>query len=126
MIHILKLNILNYFLKIIKKFTLRLLALQSEYKASNEISDLEQGKIDLDLRSMKERLKNVMLHDDDIIQKRWDICQSCEFLFKPTNSCKKCGCFMKGKVRVATASCPVGKWDKEYDFIKNRPLPNGI
>ena len=25
--------------------------------------------------------------------------------------CKKCGCFMKEKTKLAHASCPVGKWD---------------
>ncbi len=75
-----------------------------------------------DLRGMTDRLKNVLIYDQDVIDKRWDECANCEFLIKPTNNCKKCGCFMKAKTRVATASCPIGKWDKEYDFIKGAPV----
>ena len=36
----------------------------------------------------------------EIAQERLDICQSCEFLFKKTNTCKKCGCFMDAKTRI--------------------------
>lgn len=42
--------------------------------------------------------------------KRIEICNSCEHLFKPTNTCKKCGCFMDVKTWLAPASCPIGKW----------------
>lgn len=41
---------------------------------------------------------------------RMNICRSCEFLFKPTNSCKKCGCFMNVKTKMIHATCPIGKW----------------
>jgi hypothetical protein len=43
-------------------------------------------------------------------QARFDACKSCEHLFKPTNTCKQCGCFMKLKVKIAEATCPVGNW----------------
>ena len=74
-----------------------------------------------DLRKLSKRIKNVLIYDEDIINKRWDLCKGCEFLLF-TSNCKKCGCFMKAKVRVATAKCPVGKWDKEYDFIKGKKV----
>lgn len=48
--------------------------------------------------------------DKETAQARFDICKECENLFKPTNTCKKCGCFMKAKVKVAAVECPVGKW----------------
>lgn len=41
---------------------------------------------------------------------RYDICKSCEWLFTPTNSCKKCGCFMALKTYMPNQSCPIGKW----------------
>ena len=75
----------------------------------------------LDLRALPSRIKNVLLHDKSIIQKRWDICSDCEFLTK-RNRCLKCGCFMKVKTRVAIASCPVGKWGKEYDINKGEKV----
>jgi hypothetical protein len=44
--------------------------------------------------------------------KRIDICNSCEFLFTPTRSCKKCGCFVDGKAALARSECPMSKWPK--------------
>jgi hypothetical protein len=41
---------------------------------------------------------------------RLEICGGCEFLFKKTNTCKKCGCFMDLKTKLTNASCPIGKW----------------
>ena len=46
----------------------------------------------------------------EIQAQRISICNSCEHLFKPTNTCKKCGCFMDVKTWLAPASCPIGKW----------------
>ena len=43
-------------------------------------------------------------------EKRLDICKNCEFLFTPTNQCKKCGCFMNIKTKMRNASCPINKW----------------
>lgn len=45
-------------------------------------------------------------------QARLDICRQCEFLFKPTMTCKKCGCFMRIKTLLpeGTVHCPEGKW----------------
>ncbi len=45
-----------------------------------------------------------------VAQSRFDICKQCEHLFKPTNTCTRCGCFMKIKVKVGSMGCPVGKW----------------
>lgn len=41
-------------------------------------------------------------------QRRWDICSQCEFLVH--NKCSKCGCYMKLKTHIASASCPIDKW----------------
>jgi hypothetical protein len=41
---------------------------------------------------------------------RLDICETCPRLFKPTWSCKECGCFMKVKAGIKIAKCPLGKW----------------
>lgn len=41
---------------------------------------------------------------------RFSTCQGCEFLDKTSFRCEKCGCFMKVKTQVASASCPIGKW----------------
>lgn len=41
---------------------------------------------------------------------RLKICRECPSLFKPTMQCKECGCFMRIKTRLKSASCPIGKW----------------
>ena len=71
--------------------------------------------------AFKDRFSHILLKDQDIIDKRVAICNDCEFLVKATGNCKKCGCFIKAKTKVATVACPIGKWDKEYDFMKGRP-----
>ena len=38
------------------------------------------------------------------------LCIQCPHFFKPTKTCKKCGCFMPIKVRVPSQKCPVDKW----------------
>lgn len=47
---------------------------------------------------------------DDIQQYRYSICQECPKLYKPTDTCKACGCFMKVKTLLPKVSCPLGKW----------------
>ena len=42
---------------------------------------------------------------------RFNLCQGCEFFEKDSSRCTKCGCFMKTKTQLASASCPVGKWN---------------
>jgi len=43
-------------------------------------------------------------------EERLNICRECPRLFKPTMQCKECGCFMRIKTRLKSASCPIGKW----------------
>ena len=118
------LNIINFLLKVNIKIGKRLAFYQAKYSAQEEIDSLTKSQ-KFDLRGMSDRVKNVILYDQDIIDRRWAECEKCEFLIKPTNNCKKCGCFMKAKTRVATARCPIGKWEKEYDFMKGKPV-NGV
>ena len=41
---------------------------------------------------------------------RMSICEACPRLIKATYQCRECGCFMKLKVKLAAATCPIGKW----------------
>lgn len=41
---------------------------------------------------------------------RYEICSACPHLTKFSGQCTKCGCFMKAKVKLKGASCPIGKW----------------
>ena len=56
--------------------------------------------------------KNVMKVTDEIAQKRLSICAACPHFIKLTAQCKKCGCFMKGKAKLSSSSCPIGKWGR--------------
>lgn len=47
--------------------------------------------------------------------RRLDICKACPELIALTHQCKKCGCIMNLKVKLAAASCPLGKWDAVED-----------
>jgi predicted Zn-ribbon and HTH transcriptional regulator len=59
----------------------------------------------------KSKLAEYILTNEEK-SKRIDICNSCEFLFTPTRSCKKCGCFVDGKAALAKSECPMTKWPK--------------
>ena len=41
---------------------------------------------------------------------RLEICKTCDFFRQTTQTCKKCGCFMKLKTTLENAKCPIGKW----------------
>ena len=99
-----KLKIINLLLKGLKVVTLRLLFYQAKYSAGKEVENVVKQQ-NFDLRGMKDRVKNVMLHDQDIIDKRLEICNSCEFL-TDNNRCEKCGCFMKLKTKLKGVVCP--------------------
>jgi len=48
--------------------------------------------------------------DDDTASQRYNMCLDCPHLIKFSKQCSKCGCFMKAKVHILRASCPIGKW----------------
>jgi len=48
--------------------------------------------------------------DKNTFKYRIDLCKSCEHYFRPTGSCKKCGCFMKIKASIGIMKCPIDKW----------------
>ena len=113
-----RLKFIQSSLQVLKKITLKLLYYQAKYEAD----DYAEKHENFDLRRIPERIKRILLHDQTIIDRRWAECQGCEHLIKLTSSCKKCGCFMKVKTRLATARCPIGKWEKEYNFIKGKKV----
>jgi hypothetical protein len=41
---------------------------------------------------------------------RYDICKGCPEFINLSKQCKKCGCFMSAKTKLAQATCPIGKW----------------
>lgn len=55
---------------------------------------------------------NIPKVSDAVADARMDICNDCAHL-TVTKQCTKCGCFMSGKVKIAKASCPIGKWEEQ-------------
>jgi len=47
-----------------------------------------------------------------IQEKRMSICKSCPEYIRFTHQCKKCGCLMHAKTKLADATCPLDKWGK--------------
>ncbi len=47
---------------------------------------------------------------EEVAKDRFDMCKACPELIKLSNQCKKCGCFMILKTKLAKAECPLGKW----------------
>ena len=46
----------------------------------------------------------------DVVNERLEMCKQCEHIIKATYQCRKCGCFMGLKTKLANAECPIGKW----------------
>ena len=78
--------------------------------ATEEANEFAETNERIDMRTTPDRIKRNIIHDEEVLKMRWDLCSGCEFL--NDNKCEKCGCFMKVKHKLAMASCPVGKWDK--------------
>ena len=47
---------------------------------------------------------------EELAQYRLEICKVCPAYRPLTNTCRKCGCFMKLKTQLKDAKCPIGKW----------------
>lgn len=60
---------------------------------------------------VKPLYSNLIL-DKKNVEERKKICIECEYLFKPTFSCIKCGCFMHIKIRTKSGACPIKKWNR--------------
>ena len=48
---------------------------------------------------------------EEIYNKRYEICLSCDKLITSTKQCKECLCFMNLKTKLPHAFCPIGKWE---------------
>ena len=82
----------------------------SKALAVEEMNGFAETNERIDMRTAPDRIKRNIIHDEEVLKMRWDICSGCEFL--NDNKCDKCGCFMKVKHKLAMASCPEGKWDR--------------
>lgn len=69
------------------------------------------------LRNMSDDVKpwdlfnpNQPRSQEDLVNSRLEICRACEYFRPKTETCRKCGCFMKLKTMLEKAKCPIGKW----------------
>ena len=51
-----------------------------------------------------------LVNQRGVYRERMNICDECDRFFRLTKQCKECGCFMFLKARIASMSCPIGKW----------------
>ena len=63
---------------------------------------------------------------NEVYEDRIAICRSCVYYFKPTGTCKDCGCFMKIKARLAPMECSQKKWQKTTKIETPDDLPQEI
>lgn len=63
-----------------------------------------------------EKVKH-LIAPEEVQEERIAVCQTCEYYFKPTGQCKKCGCFVKIKASLAPFACPVNKWGEYKQII---------
>lgn len=80
-------------------------------KMAQKLAEIENFK----LKKLSELVNLIPKH---VQEERMNICNSCEHLFKPTSTCKKCGCFMKLKTHLPEQKCPLKKWT-EYKNLEN-------
>jgi protein-arginine kinase activator protein McsA len=59
--------------------------------------------------SVREAAKAAIV-SPEVKEDRLAVCHSCEFYFKPTNQCRKCGCIVSAKASLTNSKCPVNKW----------------
>ena len=103
-------KIIKYLLSLNIKIGKKLTYLLAKYEADEYAENNEK----FDLRAIPGRIKNLLIHDKDIIDKRLSICKGCEHFIGVTSQCRECGCFMKVKTRLSVSQCPLNppKWEK--------------
>ena len=70
--------------------------------------------------------RNKWFAPPEIQKERIAICKSCDHYFAFTGTCKKCGCFMKIKSKIAGLSCPEKKWLHSGDYFAPKDIPQDL
>lgn len=47
----------------------------------------------------------------DFAKERYDFCKTCTEFNNVLKLCTQCGCWMPGKTKLKSASCPLGFWN---------------
>jgi hypothetical protein len=74
------------------------------------MSEFTEPDVDVDAATPLDLLDATRYISKDDRNTRLGICKGCDRLFKPTGTCKQCGCFMGLKTWIDRATCPLGKW----------------
>lgn len=61
-----------------------------------------------------------------IKEERLAICRECPFFIHATQQCKKCGCIMPQKAKLADAFCPEHKWDAYHIDVNDTEFKTAI
>ena len=51
-----------------------------------------------------------VLATEELVSKRREICENCEFWNAVKKKCSICGCYTNAKIRLKAEKCPKGKW----------------
>ncbi len=62
----------------------------------------------------------------EVYKERLDICRSCDEYFKPTGSCKVCGCFMRIKASMGIMECPNEYWLATQIYEAPKEIPTHL
>ncbi len=54
--------------------------------------------------------KKGILCSEEVSKLRIEECERCNYYDKQQTRCRKCGCYMKVKVKFTNTKCPIGKW----------------
>ena len=57
----------------------------------------------------------------ETVSERLSHCNGCEH--NKLGICKRCGCIIQGKTRLAGSWCPIGLWGREEDEPKVQEIP---
>lgn len=80
--------------------------------ATEEASRYAEDNEFIDMRTAPKAVKRNIIHDEDVLKMRWDLCSGCKFL--KDGKCTECGCYMRVKSKLSIARCPLNppKWDR--------------
>ena len=56
-----------------------------------------------------------------VYKQRLNTCRGCEHFQGLALVCKKCGCFMPAKAKIANLRCPADKWKEVYGTEDKEP-----
>lgn len=88
--------------------------LNEEIKRSTEEPSLATKAATLTSSLAHWAAKGFKVVEPEQFQARLDNCKTCEYWDSEamfgTGKCRKCGCSTQAKLRLATSTCPIGKW----------------